>query len=29
MFKYPKINDESILLDKECKQLLRRTSKKI
>ena len=25
---YPKINDESILLDNECKKMLRRTSKK-
>jgi len=28
MFKYPKIDDESILLDKECKQLLKRSSRK-
>ena len=28
MFQYPKINDESILLHKECKRLLRRTSRK-
>ena len=26
---YPKIDDESILLDTECKRMLRRTSKKI
>lgn len=28
MFKYSKIDDESILLDKECKQLLKCSSKK-
>jgi len=26
---YPKIDDESILLDNECKRMLRRTSRKI
>lgn len=26
---YPKIDDETILLDNDCKRLLRRTSKKI
>tara|TARA_Y100000996_G_C21988132_1_gene423432 strand:+ start:75 stop:314 length:240 start_codon:yes stop_codon:yes gene_type:complete len=26
---YPKIDDESILLDNDCKRMLRRTSKKI
>ena len=28
MYQYPKINDESILLDKDCKRLLRRSSRK-
>ena len=28
MYQYPKIEDESILLDKDCKRLLRRTSRK-